>query len=201
MLRMPGPLQDLVERLAKLPGVGPKSAMRMALTLLKWPEDQARALGRAVFELRDRLCVCSECAGLADTDPCSICSDPDRDPGLLCLVGDWDALITLEEAGFFKGGYLVLGGLISPLDGINAENLELGLLKKRLARGSVREVILALGTTLEAETTATYVKKMIEQAHPEIGVSRLAQGIPLGSDIKFMDRETLKQSMIHRQKF
>ncbi len=192
-------MQLLVDRLSDLPGIGPKSALRMAMTLLKWPEDKTRSLGQSIRELREQLCICSQCAALADTDPCSICSDAMREQDKLCLVSEWDSLLVMEESGFFKGRYLVLGGLLSPLDGVRPESLELDKLRRNLQSGQTSEIILALGTTLEAETTGSYIKNMVERDYPHVRVPRLAQGIPLGSDLKFMDKETLKQSMRFRQ--
>ncbi len=199
MQKLPASLQHLVEQLADLPGIGPKSALRMAMTLLKWPEDKARSLGSSIYQLRDKLCICSCCAALADTDPCSICGDPMREKDKLCIVSEWDSLLVVEESGFFQGRYLVLGGLLSPLDGVRADSLELDKLRGRLGSEPISEIILALGTTLEAENTSSYIKNVVEKEFPEVRVTRLAQGIPLGSDLKFMDKETLKQSMRYRQ--
>jgi len=192
-------LQKIVDQFSALPGVGPKSALRMALTLLKWPEETVRAFGRDIESLRSALHVCSRCCGLADADPCHLCSDPKRSPEQLCLVSEWDSLMVMEESGVFKGRYLILGGLLSPLDGIDARSLEIGRLESILREGQVREVILALGSTMEAEATGSYVHNLITRGFPDISVTRLAQGIPLGSEIKYVDRETLKQSLKYRQ--
>jgi recombination protein RecR len=199
MRALPKPLADLAEQLQSLPGLGPKSAMRVGLALLKWPKDRAQGLGRAILELRENLCLCSRCAGLAESDPCPICADPTRDPEQLCLVGEWDSLLVLEEAGLYKGRYLILGGLISPLDGVDQGSLEIERLLARLAEGLVQEVILALGTTLEAEATTSFIKNLLDRRFPQVRLTRLAQGIPLGAEVKYIDRETLKQSMVHRQ--
>jgi recombination protein RecR len=198
--KLPGPLKDVVERLTRLPGIGPKSALRIGLHLLKLPQDSAQDFGRSIIELREKLCLCEECASLAETSPCPLCADPARHRDQLCLVADWDSLLSMEEMGLFKGRYLVLGGLLSPLDGVGPGSLEFGRLRKRLAGGEVTEVILALGATLESETTASYVKNMVEADFPEVAVSRLAQGIPMGAEVKYMDRETLRQSLLYRQK-
>ena len=199
MGKFPQPLQAVVDRFASLPGVGPKSAMRMAMALLDWPVEDVRDFGRSIASLRDDLKTCSFCASLTDTDPCAICADPARSGEQLCVVAEWDSLLVMEEAGLFKGKYLVLGGLLAPLDGMASDKLRLGLLQQRLGTGDIREVILALGSTLEAEATGSHLKNMIEKSFPEIRVTRLAQGIPLGAEIKYMDRETLKQSMQFRQ--
>ena len=197
---LPAPLREVVEQLSGLPGVGRKSALRMALALLNMPREKAEAFGRSVLDLRSRLCVCSRCGGLADADPCHLCSDPSRDDSHLCLVAEWDSLLALEEMGVYRGRYLILGGLVSPLDGCRPGSLCFDLLRTRLASGEVAELILALGATVDAETTASYVKNLIGDAFPAVTVSRLAQGIPIGGEVKYMDKETLKQSLTHRQK-
>lgn len=201
MRQLPRTLRSLVDQLAGLPGLGPKSALRLALTLLKWPKERTRDLGRGILELRDTLCLCSSCAGIADEDPCSICADPVRRNEQLCLVAEWDSLLAMEQSGMYRGLYLVLGGLLSPLDGVRPENLEMDRLRARLTGNGVREVILALGTTAESESTGSYLKNIVERDYPGIQVTRLAQGIPLGTELKYIDPETLRQSFAYRQKF
>jgi len=196
---LPRPLADLTDELSSLPGLGPKSALRAALTLLKWPKARAQNLGRAIHDLRENLCLCSLCAGLAESDPCPVCADPARNPETLCVVSEWDSLLALEETGLYKGRYLILGGLISPLDGVEPGSLEIERFTERLQDGVIKEVILALGSTLEAETTASYLKNLVDRANPHVRLTRLAQGIPLGAEVKYVDKETLKQSMVHRQ--
>jgi len=197
--QLPRALQNVVDELASLPGLGPKSALRIGLTLLHMPRDRARGLGESIVALRESLCVCSSCGSLSDEEPCSICADPSRSGSVICLVPDWDSLLTVEEAGLFRGKYLVLGGLLSPLEGIQAASLELDRLRRRLSEESVEEVILALGTTRDGETTESYIKNLIHSEYPSVRISRLAQGIPIGSDLKYVDRETLKQSLNFRQ--
>ncbi|MFP4049012.1 MAG: recombination mediator RecR [Desulfovermiculus sp.] len=199
MERLPRALDALVDQLSALPGVGPKSALRIGLTLLNWPEEKARGLGQAIYELRSNLCLCSRCRSLTESDPCPVCSDPSRDEHVLCVVADWDSLLAIDEAGFYRGKFFVLGGLLSPLDGIHSDQLAFDLLRKRLSQGEVREVVLALGTTREGEATESYVNNLVRREFQTIRISRLAQGIPVGSDLKYMDRETLKQSMTYRQ--
>lgn len=199
MQRIPEPLKKLVDQLARMPGLGPKSAMRAAMTLLKWPETEVRRLGKGIYELRDTLHLCSRCGGLSDADPCPICSDAERDETQLCLVSEWDSMLTLEEGNFYKGYYMILGGLLAPLDHSPAEALEMERLYNRLAEGKVQELILALGSTAEAEATAMYVKNQVGTRFPGVSVTRLAQGIPLGAEVKYMDRETLRQSLRYRQ--
>lgn len=197
--RLPKPLADIVARVATLPGLGPKSALRIAMTLLKWPEAQTRDLGRAIHTLRDAVRLCSLCGALTDDDPCAVCADPARSPETLCLVSDWDSMLTLESGGFYKGVYLILGGLLAPLDNVTPDTLEIGRLEERLAQGVVTELIFALGTRLEAETTASFIRNRVAARFPHVAVSRLAQGIPLGAEVRFMDKETLRQSLAYRQ--
>ena len=185
--------------MSRLPGLGPKSALRIGLTLLQWPEERSRALGDSILTLLDKLCFCEQCAGLAEASPCAICSDPTRDASVLCLVSDWDTVLAMEDSGSYKGLYLVLGGLLSPMENVTPDNLQFSRLADRLAAGEVRELILALGTTMEAENTASYVKNLVESRFKDIKLTRLAQGIPMGADVKFVDKETLRQSLMHRQ--
>lgn len=199
MARLPDALQTLVDQFARLPGLGPKSALRCALALLKWPEGETRRFGAGIHDLRDNLHLCDICGALAASDPCPICVDPTRSRDTLCLVVDWDSLLTLEEGNFYTGQYLILGGLLAPLDNIHPESLELDRLRQRLRSGEIREVVLALGATVEADSTAAYIRQLIAREFPDLKVSRLAQGIPLGSEVRHMDRETLRQSLKYRQ--
>lgn len=196
---LPEALQDVVTRLSRLPGMGPKSALRVAMTLLSWPEALTRELGTSIVQLRDKLHLCNRCGGLSQAVTCPLCSDPTRSQETLCIVTDWDSELTLERGGFYQGQYLVLGGLISPLENSSADKLNLDLLDKRLAEGLVSEVIFALGATLEAENTASFLQGLINSRFPNVRVTRLAQGIPLGSEVKNMDMETLRQSLKYRQ--
>ncbi len=199
MHKLPEPLSAVVDQLSRLPGLGPKSALRIAMTFLRWPESETRRLGKALYDLRDNLHLCSRCGAITDTDPCDVCVDPSRNGEMLCLVADWDSMLTLESGGFYKGRFLILGGLLAPLDNVHPDNLETGRLDARLAENQVSELILALGATVEAENTATFIRTRVNSRFPHIRVTRLAQGIPLGAEVKFMDRETLRQSLQFRQ--
>lgn len=199
MQKLPEPLQAVVDQLSRLPGLGPKSALRCAMAFLKWPESETRRLGTAIYELRDKLHLCGRCGALSDVNPCAVCADAERDRDTLCLVADWDSMLALESGGFYRGQYLILGGLLAPLDNIHPENLELERLEDRLAEKEINEVVLALGATVEAETTASFITARIRSRFPGIRASRLAQGIPLGAEVKYMDKETLRQSLRYRQ--
>lgn len=196
---LPAPLREVVDRLASLPGLGPKSALRIGLTLLRWPAERTQDLGERIAALRQRLHICQRCGALAETPLCAICQDPARSDEELCVVAEWDGILVMEEMGLFRGRYAVLGGLLAPLDGVDPQALELARLDAILREGRVREVILALGSTLEAEATATLVAERVRTRFPGVRVSRLAQGIPLGAELKYVDPETLKQSLKYRQ--
>lgn len=199
MQPLPEPLQAVVDQLSRLPGLGPKSALRCAMTFLKWPEAETRRLGQAIHDLRDKLHLCTRCGALSDVNPCLVCADAARNPESLCIVADWDSMLTMEEGGFYTGLYLILGGLLAPLDNVNPDSLDLERLDERLQKDAVSEIILALGATVEAENTASFLHTRVRARHPQIRISRLAQGIPLGAEVKFMDKETLRQSLKYRQ--
>ncbi len=200
MENLPAPLREVAQELARLPGLGPKSALRIALTLLKMPREKVTGIGQSIIDLREKLCICDECASITESCPCRICSDPERNREQLCLVSEWDSLLSIEEMGLYKGYYLVLGGLLSPLDGVSPGNLEFDRLFKRLEKGEVRELILALGSTVDAEATVSYLKNVLDERFPHVELTRLAQGIPIGSEVKYTDKETLRQSLEYRQK-
>ncbi|MBQ4132963.1 MAG: recombination protein RecR [Desulfovibrionaceae bacterium] len=199
MNKLPEPLENLVKHLSRLPGMGPKSSLRCALAILKLPQSEAQSFGRTIYNLHDDLAICRRCGSLASQNPCPICADPSRSKDTLCLVSEWDSLLTLEEGGFYRGQYMLLGGLISPLDNMPPEALELELLRSRLREGEISEVVLALGATVEADTTAQYIKDLISREFAGVRVFRLAQGIPQGGEVKHMDRETLRQSLKYKQ--
>lgn len=198
--QLPEPLEEVARQLARLPGIGPRSALRIAMKLLQWPESEAKRLGSAIVNLRDSLCLCSRCGGIAATDPCPICGAPERAADTLCIVPEWDSILALESGNFYNGQYFVLGGLISPAQKTDSSALAIDQLLKRLGENEITEVIMALGSTLEAENTATYLKQLLAREYPDIAVTRLAQGMPLGAEVKYMDQETLRQSMCNRQR-
>lgn len=198
--QLPEPLRKVVEQLARLPGLGPRSALRIGMKLLQWPESETRRLGVGIGGLRDELCICSRCGGMAAADPCPLCSAPERDRETLCIVPEWDSIIALESGNFYNGQYFVLGGLLSPSQKTDSSSLATGQLLARLGENEITEVIVALGSTIEAENTATFIKKLLEKEFPHVAVTRLAQGMPLGAEVKYMDQETLRQSMRNRQK-
>ncbi len=196
--QLPEPLRALVEQLQRLPGLGAKSAMRIAMAFLRWPESETRRLGRSIHDLRENLHLCSRCCGLTEKNPCVVCSDQNREQNTLCLVSEWDSMLTMEEGGIYKGQYLILGGLLRA-GSADTEGLEFEKLLARLQEGEITELVLALGATLEADSTGAYVRTLVQKKFPQLKITRLAQGMPLGSEVKYMDKETLRQSLQHRQ--
>ncbi len=182
-------LQQLIDALRCLPGVGAKSAQRMALQLLERDRDGARHLARLLVSACDRVGNCSRCRNLSEDEVCSICRNSVRDGSLLCIVEGPVDLIAIEQATGFRGLYFVLFGRLSPLDGLGPRELGMDLLQQRLAQGAVRELILATNPTIEGEATAHYLSQMAAQAG--VRATRLAHGVPLGGELEFIDRGTL----------
>jgi recombination protein RecR len=185
-------LERLIGNLARLPGLGKKSASRIAYFLLRADETLARTLGEDLAQLRRTIRNCSVCGTYTDIDPCSMCTDPQRDPSCICVVEEPRDVLTIESIHEHRGLYHVLMGAISPIDGIGPENLRISSLLERVHKGAVREVILATNPTVEGETTALYLLKALKDA--EVKVSRIAFGLPVGGDLEFADKQTLARS-------
>jgi recombination protein RecR len=192
-----GAVSRCIDELARLPGIGPKTASRLTYFLLRAPESQARALAEALLALKENTTFCSRCCNIADTDPCAICTNPNRDVGLLCIVEEPLDLIALERTGQYKGLYQVLHGVLSPLEGVGPEDLRIPELLARFQEGQVREVILATNPSLEGEATAMYLHSLIQPFGPSI--TRLARGLPVGSDLEYADDLTLTRALQGRQ--
>ncbi|HOX25265.1 MAG TPA: recombination mediator RecR [Candidatus Krumholzibacteria bacterium] len=188
-------LERLVRSLQQLPGLGRKSATRIALHLLANHEDAAQ-LTTAVDDARRQVTRCGRCGAITESDPCAICTNPGRDASLLCVVASPVDILPFEKAAFFRGRYFVLGRLLSPLDGVRAEDLPFDRLRARIDEDEVREVILALDTSVEGETTALYVQRLL--AGRAIHLSRLATGIPVGGALAYTDEATLQRAFQHR---
>jgi len=192
-----GPIQTLIDQLARLPGVGPKSAQRLAFWLVKAPADDAKRLATAIVEAKDRIFFCRECGNVAEGDLCRICRDPGRDSTVICVVEEPKDASTIEKAGVVKGRYHVLGGAISPLDGVGPEDLRVQELLDRVDRDGVTEVILATNPNLEGNATAMYVAAMLKPLG--VRVTRLASGLPVGGDLEYADEVTLSQALEGRR--
>jgi len=195
-LKAPNAIDRLVALLSKLPGVGKKSASRMAYHILDGGSGYARSLADSLASLHDLIRRCGICGGFTETDPCPVCGDPGRDRSVICVVERAQDLRIIEESREFHGVFHVLGGLIAPLEGVGPGDLAIGKLISRL--GEVREVILALNPTLEGDTTALYLQKVLQDFPVE--VSRLASGMPVGGDLEYTDRLTLSRSFRGRVK-
>lgn len=189
-------LEQLVRSLQALPGLGRKSATRIALHLLAHGE-HAGGLTTAIQTALEQVTSCSRCGAITEADPCAICRSPARDPALLCVVASPVDILPFEKAGFFRGRYFVLGGLLSPLDGVRAEDLPFARLVSRVDADEVRELILALDTSVEGETTALYVQRLL--AGRRLQLTRLATGIPVGGALAYTDEATLQRAFQHRQ--
>jgi recombination protein RecR len=192
-----GPIQDLIDELSRLPGIGPKSAQRLAFHLVKAPPDEAKRLAESILQAKDRISFCKECGNVAEGDLCRICRDEGRDGTTLCVVEEPKDVATIEKAGVIKGRYHVLGGAISPLDGIGPEDLRVQELLDRVERDGVTEVILATNPNLEGNATAMYVAAMLKPVG--VTVTRLASGLPVGGDLEYADEVTLSQALEGRR--
>jgi recombination protein RecR len=185
-------LQQLIEEFAQLPGVGRKTALRLALYILKRPREEVVKMAKALVDVKDRITSCSTCCNITETDPCSICSSPKRDRTSICVVEEPSDVIALEKTNEFRGLYHVLGGVLSPLDGIGPDDLKLKELLRRFP-GEITEVILAINPTVEGEATTIYLTKLLKPLG--VKVSRLARGIPVGSNLEFADEATLSRAL------
>ena len=184
--------------LAKLPGIGRKTAQRLTFFLLKQPADTAERLAEAIRRVRGRVTACGACGNLAEDDPCPICSDPRRDAALLCVVEESADVGAIERAGRYRGRYHVLGGRLSPLEGLGPDQLRLEQLVARVANGSeVREVIVATNPSMEGEATATYVQQVLRPSG--VRVTRIARGLPVGGDLEYADAVTIAQALSARR--
>jgi recombination protein RecR len=191
------PVARLIEEFHKLPGIGPKSAQRLTYYLLRVPADEARALAQAILEVKEKTVLCSVCQNIADSDPCAICSNAERDHSAICVVEEPLDILALERAGAYRGLYHVLHGVISPMDGVGPEDLKVQELLSRLRSGDVREVIMATNPNLEGEATAMYIARLISPLG--VKVTRLARGLPVGADLEYADNVTLARALEGRQ--
>ena len=190
-------LELLVEELTKLPSIGQKSAQRLAMHLLRVPKEDALRLAEAIRAVKERVGFCSQCGNFSESDPCLICTDPARDGGVICVVEQPVDVLAFERTGQYRGRYHVLGGALSPLEGTHPEDLRIPQLLKRLKDGTVREIILATNPNVAGEATALYLTRLL---HPiGIKVTRIARGVPMGSDLEYSDLVTLTRALEGRQ--
>lgn len=197
---LPKSVRNLIEEFSKLPGIGPKSAQRLAIHLLHSPSSRILPLGDAVLKLKENVIFCNECFHIAEEDPCMICSDGGRDKSIICVVEEVLDVVALEKTGDFKGVYHVLHGALSPIDGISPEHLKCEELFARVERSAVREVILATNPSLEGEATALYLQKGLMK-NESLKITRIARGLPVGAELEYADSVTLSRAILGRVSF
>ncbi|MGD9143698.1 MAG: recombination mediator RecR [Dehalococcoidia bacterium] len=189
----------LVQEFSKLPGIGPKSAQRITFHLLRNSEEKSKSLADALLSLKQKITLCSQCCNVTESDPCPICRNPQRDTALLCIVEQPQDILALEHTGVYKGLYHVLHGAISPTEGVGADDIRIRELLNRLQANTVQEVILATNTNLEGEQTAMYLSRLITPLN--IKVTRLARGLPYGTELEYADDVTLTRALEGRSEF
>ena len=192
-------LENLTKLLSRLPGVGPKSASRIAFSLIRTPKDYNRLLAEDIATIQEKVHPCSICGSFTETDPCPICTDTTRDRSMLCIVEQPQDVMTIQASGAYNGLFHVLGGAINPLNGVGPEDLSFGKLMERIEEGSFSEIIIATNPTEEGDTTALYIRHVLKN-HPELNLTRLASGLPIGGDLEYADRTTLTRSFRGRVK-
>jgi len=198
---LPKSVQNLIDEFSRLPGIGPKTAARLVFYLLTKPKNEVEALGLAVTNLSRDLKYCKRCFNITDEETCAICSDEKRDSTKVCVVEEPLDVLALEKSGGFEGVYHVLGGSISPIDGIGPEQLRIGQLITRLLSDGIKEIILATNPDLEGEATAAYIKDQIREKNIEVDITRIARGLPVGGDLEYADEVTLKRSLEGRKDY
>lgn len=195
-------LETAVTELSRLPGIGRKTALRLALYLLRRSPGEAEALGRSIIELRTGIKYCKMCHNISETDLCPVCSDSRRDASIVCVVENVRDVLSVERTGSFHGLYHVLGGVISPMDGIGPESLEIQSLIERVDKEKVDEVIFALSPTMEGDTTAYYIyRRLVELGKRGLAMTRLARGVAVGNELEYTDELTLGRSILERRPF
>jgi recombination protein RecR len=192
-------LKNVVGELSRLPGIGQKSALRLALHVLKQPPEIAAALGDSILKLRSEIKYCTVCNNISDREVCDLCSNPKRDHTTLCIVEDIRDMLAIENTGQFKGVYHILGGIISPVEGIGPADLSIQPIIEKVGSGSFKEIIMALPATVEGDTTNFYLYKMLKQF--DVNISIIARGIPVGDELDYTDEITLGRSILMRQPY
>ncbi len=199
MTKVAEPINQLIRRLARFPGVGEKTASRLALYILRCSKEEAVDLAKSIINVKEKITLCPICYNLTDQNPCRICKDEKREKEVVCIVEEPGDLMALEGSGEFRGGYHVLHGVISPLDGVNPDDIRIKELMERLKGDQIKEVIIATNPTTNGNATALYLSKLIKPLG--VKVTRIAQGIPIGGDIEYTDEVTLKKALQGRRDF
>jgi len=192
----PTSIRNVIRNISKLPGIGEKTAERLTMHILRAPRNEAEHLARSILELKEKIQLCRRCFGMSDGEVCSICRNPGRDDRLLCVVEQPADMVSLEKSGAFSGLYLILGGTLSPMNGIGPGDIRIKELLARIETGKIEEVVLATSTTVEGESTAAYIADRLKGY--AVKVTRIASGVPIGGDLKYVDQITLKRAMESR---
>jgi recombination protein RecR len=193
MSHYPATIVNLIKNICKLPGIGEKTAERLSMHILRAPRKEAEQLSRSILEAKDKVRLCKLCYGLSDDEVCKICTDPTRDTSLLCVVEQPADMVAMEKSGAFIGRYHILAGVLSPMNGVGPEDIRMAELIAKIKRGQIKEVVLATSTSVEGEATASFIAERLETE--ALKVTRIASGVPVGGDLKYVDQVTLKKAM------
>lgn len=197
MSHYPPTIVNLIKNISRLPGIGEKTAERLAIHILRAPRKEAEQLSKSIIEAKDKVRLCKLCYGLSDDEVCKICTDPTRDAALLCVVEQPADMVAMEKSGAFLGRYHILSGVLSPMNGVGPEDIRMRELVTKVKDGQIKEVVLATSTSVEGEATASYIAERLETY--SLKVTRIASGVPMGGDLKYVDRVTLKKAMEARR--
>ncbi len=193
MIYYPPSIRKAIQSISKLPGIGEKTAERLAMHLLRAPRIEVEQLSRSLLDLKNNVRLCEQCYGLSDAENCGICSNTARDPQLVCVVEQPADMVSIEKSGAFSGRYHILGGSLSPINGVGPDDIRIRELMARIAKQRIREIILATSTTVEGESTAAYIADRLKDSPAK--VTRIASGVPVGGDLKYVDQVTLKRAL------
>ncbi|MCD6184393.1 MAG: recombination protein RecR [Deltaproteobacteria bacterium] len=186
-------IRNLIKNITRLPGIGQKTAERLAIHILNAPIREAELLAGSILDVKKKVKKCSLCFSLSDDDICNICGNSARDAGLLCIVEGVTDMVAIEKSGSFNGLYHILGGVLSPMDGIGPENIRIGKLVNRISQGKIKEVVIATSTRVEGDSTAAYIAQLLQKY--SVKVTRIASGVPIGGELKYVDQVTMKRAM------
>jgi recombination protein RecR len=199
MSHYPPSIINLIKSIAKLPGIGEKTAERLAMHILRSPRKEVEQLARCILDAKEKVRLCKRCYGLSDDEVCKVCADPTRDASVVCVVEQPADMVAMEKSGAFGGLYHILSGVLSPMNGVGPEDIRIGELISKIEPGRIKEVVLATSTTVEGEATASYIAERLGKF--SLKVTRIASGIPIGGDLKYVDQVTLKKAMETRHAF
>lgn len=193
MTQYPASITNLIKQISRLPGIGEKTAERLAMHILRSPRKEAQELAQSIVQVKERVQLCTRCYGLSDGELCTICADPTRDATVLCVVEQPADMVAVEKSGAFRGLYHILSGVLSPMNGVGPDDIRISELLSKIEHPQLKEVVLATSTSVEGESTAAYIAQRL--ANHTVKVTRIASGVPMGGDLKYVDQVTLKKAM------